>query len=160
MYICMYIYIYIYIYIYTYTYTYICSQSLYIYICIPQKRLQTQKETPRQPGDTMCIIALFSRSQRQGYICYRPVFLKSPLGCGISSGEFMDTVFVRARIHIIDCSARRFAQRRCACIPCHVLKAGDVVACCSLHPPCTVERVLCVVVKTSGSLQTSSSRQL
>ena len=58
---CIYTSMYIYIYIYTHIYIYMC---VYIYICedhmppedcnnprSPQKRLQTQEETPRKQGD-------------------------------------------------------------------------------------------------------------
>ena len=48
------------------------------------RRLQTQEETPRKQGDTVCCI-FFD-------VYYRPVYLESLLGFGVSSGEFMDHV--------------------------------------------------------------------
>ena len=50
----------------------------------PGGGLQPQEETPRKHGDDTC--------QRQSYTWYRPAFLESLLGCGVSSGEFV--VFV------------------------------------------------------------------
>ena len=49
---------------------------------IPQKRLQTQEETPRKQGDTRCVVAFDA--------CCCPVFLESLLESGVSSGEFGD----------------------------------------------------------------------
>ena len=98
---------YIYIYIYIYTYTHYKYIYIYMYIHlsnvssfdvivvwgrptskreesprIPQRRLQSQEETPRKQGDTMCTIVF------DGY--HRPVFSESLLGFGIYSGEFRD----------------------------------------------------------------------
>ena len=49
---------------------------------IPQKRLQTQEETPRKRGDTLCNVVFD--------VYYHPVFSESLLGFGVSSGEFWD----------------------------------------------------------------------
>ena len=51
---------------------------------IPQKRLQTQEETLRQQGNTMCVVGF------DAY--YRLVFLQSLLGFGVSSGESKGTM--------------------------------------------------------------------
>ena len=49
---------------------------------IPQKRFQAQGETPREQGDTMCIMVFG--------VYYGSVFSESLLGFGISSREFRD----------------------------------------------------------------------
>ena len=72
---------------------------------IPQKRLQTQEETPRQQGDTTCIIIIIIIMIviiiiiiiiiiviSVFHVYYHPVFSESLLGFGVSSGEFRDIV--------------------------------------------------------------------
>ena len=62
---------------------FLIEEAWKVYPRIPQKRLQTQEETQRKQGDTMCIIV--------SDVCYRPVFSESLLGFVVSSGQFRDS---------------------------------------------------------------------
>ena len=62
-----------------------CPSALWTeaqYPRLPQKRLQSEEETPRKHGDTRFMIVFD--------VYYRPVFSESLLGFGVSSGGFRD----------------------------------------------------------------------